>query len=138
MRRYETVFILPENLADEQVREITEKLHGVVDKQGGKVVRTDYWGRRTLAYEINKSRRGNYVLVVWVGKPEAVAEVERSLHFNETVQRYHTVKVAEGIDFATVQAEESKPAPAELFGERSSSRREFEAEAEEASEEAAV
>ena len=137
MRRYETIFIVSETLADEQVREITERLHGVIAKQGGKVVRTDNWGRRTLAYELGKSRRGNYVLVVWVGAPEAVVESERSLHFNELVLRYHTVKVADGIDPATVQAEETKPAPADIFGERQAPRREFVegAESEEAAEE---
>lgn len=137
MRRYETIFIVGETLADEQVREITERLQGVIAKQGGKVVRTDNWGRRTLAYELGKSRRGNYVLVVWVGAPEAVAEAERTLHFNELVLRYHTVKAADDVDIAAAQPEESQPAPADIFGERALPRREFTegAESEEAAEE---
>lgn len=118
MRRYETIFITPEAVADESVRETAEKMHGIIQKMGGKIVRTDYWGRRTMAYEIAKGRRGQYVLVVYVGGSDVVAEVERNLHINETVIRFHTVKVADDVVLADVQVEETKPGPAELFSER--------------------
>ena len=124
MRRYETIFITPENTADELVKETVDKMHGIIAKLGGKVVRTDFWGRRSLAYEIKKNRRGQYVLVVYVGGSDLVAEIERNLHISELVIRFHTVKVADGIDLAAVVPEESQPAPAELQSERAP-RREF-------------
>lgn len=124
MRRYETIFISPENTADETVRETVEKLTAIVTKMGGKVARIDYWGRRSLAYEIAKSRRGQYVLFIYVGGSDVVAEIERNLHIFETVVRFHTVKVADDVDVAGVVMEESKPAPSELVSERPQ-RREF-------------
>lgn len=118
MRRYETIFITPETLPDEIVHETAEKIQGIIQKMGGKVVRTDYWGRRTLSYEIKKQRRGQYVLLVYVAGPAVVAEVERNLLINENVIRFHSVKVADNVDINTVQPEESKPAPMDLFAER--------------------
>jgi small subunit ribosomal protein S6 len=135
MRRYETIFITPESVADEAVRETAEKIQGIITRMGGKIVRTDYWGRRTMAYEIAKSRRGNYVLLVYVAGSDVVAEVERNLHINEQVVRFHTVKIEDDVDINSVQPEEPKPAPAELFGERMPRREFSDVETEESSEE---
>lgn len=135
MRRYETIFITPDSVADEAVRDTAEKIQGIITRMGGKIVRTDFWGRRTMAYEIAKSRRGQYVLIVYVAGSDVVAEVERNLHINEQVIRFHTVKTDDDVDINTVQAEESKPAPAELFGERAPRREFSEAETDESAEE---
>lgn len=117
MRRYETIFITPEALPDENIREIAGKLEAAVQREG-KVIRTDYWGRRTMAYEINKSRRGAYVLLDYVASPSIVAEAERTLQFNESVVRFHTIKIADDVSVDDVQPEESKPAPPDLFSDR--------------------
>ena len=138
MRRYETIFISPESVPEEQVRETVEKLQGIITRMGGKMVRTDYWGRRTLAYEIAKTRRGNYVLLVYVGGSDLVAEIERNLHIYESVIRFHTDKVEDDVDINAVQPEESKPAPADLFSERTVRREFVELESEEAAEEPVV
>ncbi len=120
--RYELVFITPDAFPDQSVRELTEKVQGLIEKGGGKMIRTDYWGRRTLAYEIQRNRRGYYVLLVFAGPGSMIAEIERNLKINENIIRFLTIKVEDGIDLDAVQPEPSQPAPADLFGERSTRR----------------
>jgi small subunit ribosomal protein S6 len=90
---YETVFIVRPDLTEAQVKDMTDKFAKVIKDQGGKVTKTENWGLRTLAYRINKNRKGHYVLIEADAPAEAVIELERLLRLEEDVVRSLTVRL---------------------------------------------
>ena len=92
---YETVFIARQDLSDAQVKAITEAAEKIITDAGGKVTKTENWGLRTLAYKINKNKKGHYVLIECDSPAPAVIEMERTLRLNEEVVRYMTIKLDE-------------------------------------------
>ncbi|MBV6632220.1 MAG: 30S ribosomal protein S6 [Alphaproteobacteria bacterium] len=95
MALYETVLIARQDVSAAQVDAIAESLTSIVKENGGTVQKTENWGLRSLAYRIQKNRKGHYVLLGIDGPAQAIAEMERSLRFNEDVLRYMTVRVDE-------------------------------------------
>ncbi len=95
MPLYEHVFIARQDISSAQVDGLTESFSAIVDKLGGKVEKTEYWGLRTLAYRIKKNRKGHYVLFNLDAPAEAVLELERNLRLNEDILRYLTIRVEE-------------------------------------------
>ena len=96
---YETVFIARQDLSPAQVEALTEGFVKIIKDGGGKVHKTENWGLRSLAYRIQKNRKGHYVLIETDTPPEALHEMERNLRLSEDVLRYLTVreeKLSEG------------------------------------------
>ena len=91
----ETVFIARQDLGDAQVKAITEACEKIIKDGKGKVVKTENWGLRTLAYKINKNKKGHYVLIESESPAPAVIEMERTLRLNEEVVRYMTIRLDE-------------------------------------------
>lgn len=87
MRHYELMVILEPNLEEAQVSPTLEKFLKVVKDAGGAVDKIDVWGRRRLAYEINKSNEGIYAVVDLQSEPGPVAEMDRQMRLNESVLR---------------------------------------------------
>jgi small subunit ribosomal protein S6 len=92
---YETVFITRQDLSDAQVKAITEAAEKIIKDAKGKITKTESWGLRTLAYKINKNKKGHYVLIEMDAPAPAMIEVERTLRLNEDVIRYMTVRLDE-------------------------------------------
>ncbi len=90
MTKYETVFILDPSYDENRVNEEVEKLTGWIKDLGGEVSEVQRWGKKRLAYEINKKRDGVYTMVVWEGQGPAVKELERRLQLNESIMRVLT------------------------------------------------
>lgn len=95
MAFYETVFIARQELTEKQVNELVESFTGIIKKQGGKTLKTEYWGLLSLAYKINKNRKGHYALIESEAPGEAIIELERNMRLNEDVLRYMSVKIKE-------------------------------------------
>lgn len=95
MNAYELVFIVRPDVATDTVEKLTSRFTDLVKKQGGDVVKTENWGLRTLAYRINKHRKGYYVMLGTTMNGDAVREVERQLNLSDDVIRFLTVKVEE-------------------------------------------
>ncbi len=93
MPLYESTFITRQDLSRNDVTKLTESASALVAQGGGKVVREEYWGLRNLAYKINKSRRGHYVMLSIDAPATAVKEMERNLGHNEDVVRLLTIRV---------------------------------------------
>jgi small subunit ribosomal protein S6 len=93
MRFYENVFIARQDLTSTQVESLAQQYTQVIEQFGGKVTKTELCGLRTLAYAINKNRKGHYVLMNVAVKPEGMTEVERQMGINEDVLRYLSVRV---------------------------------------------
>src|SRR5262245_64601796 len=99
-RQYELVYIALPDSTDEQLAELHQQVQTVVDRFGGTIERTEPWGRRKLAYEINRQREGVYVLEVINGPGEMTAELDRRLRVIDTVMRHLIVRVDEELAVA--------------------------------------
>jgi len=87
MRRYELMVILDPELEERTVAPSLDKFLNVVRKGGGTVENVDIWGRRRLAYEINKKAEGIYAVVDMTTEPDVAKELDRQLNLNEAVLR---------------------------------------------------
>ena len=87
MRRYEMMVILDPEIEERTVAPSLDKYLGVVKTAGGTVDTVDIWGRRRLAYEINKKAEGRYAVVNFTATPETAQELDRQLGLNEAVLR---------------------------------------------------
>ncbi|QSB05309.1 30S ribosomal protein S6 [Natronoglycomyces albus] len=87
MRHYELMVIFDPRLEESQVTPTLEKFLKVVRDSGGSVEKVDVWGRRRLAYEINKHSEGIYAVADLKSEPAAVAELDRQMRLNESVLR---------------------------------------------------
>ena len=90
---YENVIIARQDLTPAKVTELTDKYVSVIENNGGKVSKRESWGLRTLAYKINKNRKGYYTLINIDAPAAAVVEMERLMRLDENLLRYLTVKV---------------------------------------------
>ena len=95
MALYESVFIARQDIAASQVDALIERFEGVVTANGGKVTKKENWGLRSLAYRMNKNRKGHYVLFNIDAPAKALVELERQMRFDEDVIRYLSVRVEE-------------------------------------------
>jgi small subunit ribosomal protein S6 len=87
MRRYEMMIILDPSLEERTVQPSLDQFLKVVTTAGGTIDKIDVWGRRRLAYEIDKKSEGIYTVVDLVAEPDAVKELDRQLNLNEAVMR---------------------------------------------------
>ncbi len=90
-RDYELAFILNPEVSEEQTQAILGRVDSVVANYGGRIVKVNQWGRRRLAYPIERHRDGLYVFIDMILTPETVQELERTLRVSEEVLR-HMVK----------------------------------------------
>ncbi|MER5354943.1 MULTISPECIES: 30S ribosomal protein S6 [Kitasatospora] len=87
MRHYEVMVILDPSVEERAVSPLIESFMAVVRNAGGKVEKIDTWGRRRLAYEINKQSEGIYSVIDLQATPEVVKELDRQLGLSESVLR---------------------------------------------------
>ena len=92
MRKYETIFILHPSLDEEAVKANVEKFKGVIENGGGVIENVDFWGKRKLAYEIDKVGEGYYTLVHFNANPELPKELDRVFRISDAVVRHIIVK----------------------------------------------
>jgi small subunit ribosomal protein S6 len=87
MRHYEVMVILDPTLEERTIAPSLDAFLSVVKNDGGTVEKVDVWGRRRMAYEINKHAEGIYAIVDLQANPAAVQELDRQLNLNESVLR---------------------------------------------------
>src|ERR1700722_15433171 len=95
MPLYEHVFLARQDASPQQVEELTTQMTGIVEQFGGKVVKMENWGVRSLTYRMNKKRKAHFVLLKIDNPSAAVSEIERQERISEDVIRYLTVRVEE-------------------------------------------
>jgi len=88
MRRYELMLVLRPDAPDERAAAVIDRTTRHVVASGGQIIKVAPWGRRRLAYPIDRHRDGSYHIVVFEAPAEAIAELERSLQITEDVLRY--------------------------------------------------
>ena len=93
MNFYEAVFIIKQDASASHVESVAQEAVSIIKEHGGEVTKTEFCGLRNLAYPINKSKRGHYVLLNITSNPDGIKEFERKLRLNEDVYRFLIVKV---------------------------------------------
>ncbi|MGB0660444.1 MAG: 30S ribosomal protein S6 [Mangrovicoccus sp.] len=100
---YEHVFISRQDLSNAQAEGLIEHFSTVLSDNGGTVVGSEYWGVKTMAYKINKNRKGHYAFLKTDAPSPAVQEMERLMRLHEDVMRVMTIKVDEHDDGPSIQ-----------------------------------
>ena len=103
MPLYEHVFISRQDLSSAQAESLIEHFTAVIADNGGKVVENEYWGVKTMAYKINKNRKGHYAFLKTDAPPAAVMEMERLMRLHDDVMRVLTIKVDKHAEGPSVQ-----------------------------------
>ena len=92
MNYYEKVMILDANLDDSAAEETVAKIRDMITKQGGEIFNTENWGRRKLAYELNKHQKGNYFLLTFKAPPTTILELEKLCKVIDTIIKFMVVR----------------------------------------------
>jgi small subunit ribosomal protein S6 len=93
MRIYEELFIIKPDTPEEEIDQFIEQMKSVVTTSGGSMDKVEKWGKRRLAYRVDKYREGAYVLVQFSAAPETVKEFERRLRVSDLVIKFLTVRI---------------------------------------------
>jgi small subunit ribosomal protein S6 len=93
MPLYEHVYLARQDLSPQQVEELTTQFKGVIEQNGGKIAKEEYWGVKSLTYRIKKNRKAHMTLFNLDAPPAAINEIERQERLNEDVLRYLTIRV---------------------------------------------
>ena len=97
MRKYELLFIVRPDAPEEDLDKLIAQMEGVVTGSGGKIEKTEKMGRRRLAYRVAGFQDGHYVLFVMEGDGGTIKEFERRLRVTDSVIKFMTVRVDEGL-----------------------------------------
>lgn len=95
MRIYENLFIVKPDATEEEIDQLVEQMSKNVTNGGGTVDKVDKWGKRRLAYKVDKHREGSYVLMQFTAEASTVKEFERRLRVQESVIKFLTVRIDE-------------------------------------------
>ncbi len=95
MRAYELMVIIDPDVEERSIDPTLEKFLNVVRNGGGTVDKVDFWGRRRLAYEIQKKTEGFYAVVNFTATPAVASELDRQLSLNETIMRTKIIRPEE-------------------------------------------
>ena len=108
MPLYEHVMIARQDLSNAQAEGLVEHFGTVLADNDGKVVESEYWGVKTMAYKINKNRKGHYALLRTDAPAPAVQEMERLMRLHDDVMRVLTIKVDAHEEGPSVQMRKSE------------------------------
>ena len=105
LRRYETIFIVRADLQSDEASSLVDRYAGIIGGMDGTIVEVDNWGKRRLAYPIEKMREGVYVRIDFVAQDTVVTEVERNFKIDENILRFQTVKLSDKVDMEAIKQE---------------------------------
>jgi small subunit ribosomal protein S6 len=92
MKAYELLFFVAPTLDEEARASVMSRIEGTITAGEGVIDNTEDWGKRKLAYEINKLSEGDYILVDFHANPDHIAELDRILRINDNVERHMIVR----------------------------------------------
>ena len=91
MELYESLFIIRPSVSDEETTALIEKMKAVADKTGAQFIKSENWGKKKLAYEVKRERKGTYVYFYFKAPNITVGELERSYRLEDTIIKFLTV-----------------------------------------------
>jgi len=92
VRKYETVFILRPELDEDKTTEMVEKFKSLVEEKGGEIISLDKWGKRRLAYEIDNTKEGFYVVSKFKAESALTSELNRVFRISDDILRHIIVR----------------------------------------------
>jgi small subunit ribosomal protein S6 len=95
MALYEHIFIARQDISSQQVEGLVDMAQAVLEENGGKITKNEYWGLKSLAYRVKKNRKGHYTLLNIEADHAAIAELERRIGLNDDIIRHMTLRVDE-------------------------------------------
>lgn len=101
-REYETIYILKPDVDADTAEKVGGRVAETVAREAGKLTKVEAWGRRRLAYDIGKQRRGVYMYLKYLGTGRTVSEVERALRLADGVMKYQTVLLRSDVEVETL------------------------------------
>jgi small subunit ribosomal protein S6 len=93
MNYYEKVMIIDPNVDDSTVEDTVGKVKDVITRQGGEILKTENWGRRKLAYELNKHQKGSYIFLLFKAPSATISELERLCKVMDPIIKFMVVKL---------------------------------------------
>ncbi len=117
MNYYEYIVILDPNLDDNAIEETVQRIRDVVISQGGEIFKSENWGRRKLAYELNKHQKGCYILLLFKAPPSTIAELEKLSKVVDPIIKFMVVKLTKKKQIEAVTAAPQKEAVKETADE---------------------
>ncbi|MBA4393676.1 MAG: 30S ribosomal protein S6 [Desulfobacca sp.] len=108
MRRYELIFIVQPDLSEEETKTVTDRYLQIITAQKGSIIKTEDWGKRRLAYDINKQSKGTYILVDFYGPGSMILEIERNLKIDDNILKFITVKTRDPFNPESLEEERKK------------------------------
>ena len=92
MQLYESIFVVRPSLSDEDTHKVIEKMKGVVEKSGATLLKSENWGKKKLAYEVKRERKGTFVYFRFKAGSQVVSELERSYRLEDSVIKFMTIR----------------------------------------------
>ncbi len=104
MNYYEKIVILDPNLDDTAVEETFQRIKDVIINQGGEILKTENWGRRKLAYALNKHQKGCYLFLLFKSPPSTIKELEKLCKVIDSIIKFMVVKLTNKKQIEAVSA----------------------------------
>lgn len=104
MREYETIILVKPDIGDEPLNKLAQRVKGIIDAGNGKFVALDNWGKRKLAYDIEKYPKAVYLHTHYLGASDLPKELERNLRITDDVIRYMTIVLQKDVDAGKFEA----------------------------------
>ena len=95
MNLYEHTIIARQDTSPSEIKQLTDKYSGIIEKNDGEIVKTENWGLLNLSYLIKKNKKGSYIHFKFKGKGNIISELEKNEAIDKKLLRYLTVKVSE-------------------------------------------
>jgi small subunit ribosomal protein S6 len=92
MSLYESIFVVRPSLSDEDTNKIIDKMKSVLEKSGGTMLKHENWGKKKLAYEVKRERKGTFVYFHFKSPGGVVSELERSYRLEDSILKFLTVR----------------------------------------------
>lgn len=108
MRRYELMLVLRPDVADDKSQALIDRTTRGIATSGGQIIKVAPWGRRRLAYPIDRHREGSYHIILFEAPPEAITELEHTLLITEEVLRHLVTRVERPVKTARADGTEGE------------------------------
>ena len=98
MRYYETLYLIKPDVSEDEYKDVLSKFSQLIEKNKGVIVRTEEWGKKTLAYTVKKFDKGFYVLLNFCGERDLVSELSNIFGLDERILKFQTIKLKDYVD----------------------------------------
>lgn len=114
MAFYESIFIVRPSVSDEEATKVVDKMKGVLERSGATLLKTENWGKKKLAYEVKRERKGTFMYFHFQAGGTTVGELERSYRIEDAIIKFMTIKLEKPIPQPepTESTEIPEPTPA--------------------------